>query len=1321
MGMIERKRTVLLGVFLLAVCLAASAPAPDTAASAAARTITVVMDDNYPPYVFRNDRGRLQGFLVDEWKLWSRKTGITAVVRGMEWSRAQDLVARGKADVIDTLFFTPQRARLFDYSPPYATIDVRLYYSRKTGRIDLRRPETFRRFTIGVKEGDACIEELKRREAGGLRPYRSYVAMIRDAAAGKLLAFCMDGPPARYLLYKAGVSADFRDSSPLYTGRLHRAVLKGRTDLLLKMESGFGAVTKAEREELAQRWLGPRNGADLRYLRYLAAAGGAVVAAALLLFFWSQALRVRVRRRTADLKNALDGLKRSEDELTALYNETPVMLHSIDRSGRLVKVNDYWLRTMGYDRAEVLGRKVTDFYTDSSRRYADEVVQPGFFRDGSCRDVPLQFVKKNGETVDVLLSATGERDATGAVLRSRAVITDITERKQAERQLQEYSEKARQYFDIAGVMFGVLDADGRVRIINPRGCEILGYGHDEIVGQDWFARYVPERLRADVRDVFLRLMAGDVAPVEYYENPIVRRDGTERIIAFHNMIVRDSRGAAAGVLFSGEDITDRTRAEAALRENEARFRAVFDNSVDAIGVSKKGVHVFVNPAYVALFGYGDNGELAGRPILDLIAPSERDRVRGYAEQRARGDPAPASYETRGLRRDGAEFSMDVHVSTYRSGEETYTVVILRDITARKAAESGLRASEEKYRLLFTANPLPMMVYDTGSLAFLAVNDAAVEHYGYSPGEFLSMTLRDIRPPEDVPKLLERLRNVAGTLRRVGQARHRRKDGSLIEVEVTTHEMVFEGRPARLVLAADITERKRAAEALQASEKKFRDLLENIHHVAVMLDREGSIIFCNSYLLDLTGWTREEVLHGNWFALFLPPDQREEVRSFFSSSLARGEILSHYENPIVTRGGALRRIVWDNTLLYDAAGAVAGVASIGIDVTEHRRTEEQLRQAQKMEAVGQLAGGIAHDFNNILSAIVGYSSLMMKNLEADDRNRHFLGQILESAERAAALTQGLLAFSRKQTVNLARIDLNEVVAQFRKLLARLLREDIELVTRQGERPVDVLADRGQIEQVLLNLVTNARDAMPRGGTIVIETRETAVDREAADARGLPRPGAYGLVEVTDTGTGMTDEVKQKLFEPFFTTKEEGKGTGLGLATVYGIVKKHQGAVDVYSEQGRGTTFRIYLPGALPAAAAEAGARPAEEEPAVRGGSETVLLAEDDEKLRVLTRTVLKGHGYEVIEAADGQEAVSLFRRDEERIRLVILDGIMPKMNGRDAWEQIRKIRPEVRAIFISGYAEDIFTKDGIPDGTTAFLQKPQTPSDLLRKVREVLDR
>jgi PAS domain S-box-containing protein len=598
-----------------------------------------------------------------------------------------------------------------------------------------------------------------------------------------------------------------------------------------------------------------------------------------------------------------------------------------------------------------------------------------------------------------------------------------------------------------------------------------------------------------------------------------------------------------------------------------------------------------------------------------------------------------------------------------------------------------------------------------------VNTSFMEMWGYeSMEEVMGKSFIDLWQNERAA--LNVLESLKGGRNLTSELPAKKKNGQVFHVFFNANTIITSaGAPISYMCSfTDITDRRQAEEALLASEVKYRNLLEGVQLLAVMLDQDGNITFCNNYLLEVAGWTREDVLNRNWFELFLPEDEQKSVREIFDIGISEGKIPSHQENAIITREGTLRLIVWDNLVLRNFDGKITGVASIGTDVTDHRKLEEQLRHAQKLEGIGTLAGGIAHDFNNVLNAVVGFAGLLQMQMDKSDPLIHFADEIMDAGLRGSALTLQILAFSRKQMLDVKPVNLNVILNSLEKMLHRLVREDIGITLDLFKHDLPIVADASQIDQVLINLATNARDSMSDGGRFGISTEHFVMDSEFIEMQGYGSPGEYALLTVSDTGKGMDEETLKRIFEPFYTTKEVGKGTGLGLAVVHGIVKQHNGYIKVYSEVGKGTIFKIYLP--LTGQSAEE----MEEKPddLIKGGTETILIAEDDASLRKLSKTVLSHYGYRVIEAFDGEDAVQKFAENRDSIKLLILDGIMPKKNGKEAFDEIRKLCPGIKTIFLSGYANDIFPLNGLSDKEAVFIQKPVTPRNLLRKVRETLD-
>jgi two-component system cell cycle sensor histidine kinase/response regulator CckA len=639
----------------------------------------------------------------------------------------------------------------------------------------------------------------------------------------------------------------------------------------------------------------------------------------------------------------------------------------------------------------------------------------------------------------------------------------------------------------------------------------------------------------------------------------------------------------------------------------------------------------------------------------------------------------------------------------------------------RQAQEALQESEERYRILFDGSPLPMYLFDQETLAIAAVNEAAVLHYGYSREEFLSKTLRDIWHPDQEAGAMASLPASSGEPRSTVR-RHVKKGGASITVEVFSHAVQLAGRSYRLSVVRDITERRLAEEQMERIHSEYHSLLNSIGEGVHWIGVDGRIRFENPAAAGMLGYEVSELI-GKPAHLTMHHTRADgspyPVDECVIYATLRDGVARHAIDEVFWRkDGTSFAVEYVSTPIRDEKDRPAGTVVVFTDITDRRRLEEQLRQSQKMEAVGRLAGGVAHDFNNLLTVIFGYSDVLLQGLEPGPLHEA-MQEVRRASERAAALTRQLLAFSRKQTLVPEVLNLGDVVSALSTMVVRLIGEDVKVSVVVSPCLGQVKADRGQVEQVVMNLAVNARDAMPKGGSLLFELKNVELDDSYAATHAEVKPGPYVLLAISDTGTGMDAETKKRIFEPFFTTKETGKGTGLGLSTVHGIVHQSGGAINVYSEPGRGTTFKVYLPRFAGDAAVR---RPVSgDHPALRAGSETVLVVEDEAAIRQLTKLILQKDGYTVLLAESPVAAERIAGSHPGPIHLMLTDVVMPGMRGPELAERLIRLRPDLRVLYMSGYTDNAIAHHGFLDAGTEFLQKPFTPLGLMQKIREVLSR
>ncbi|HTS50590.1 MAG TPA: PAS domain S-box protein, partial [Bryobacteraceae bacterium] len=856
---------------------------------------------------------------------------------------------------------------------------------------------------------------------------------------------------------------------------------------------------------------------------------------------------------------------------------------------------------------------------------------------------------------------------------------------------------------------------GRVLDANDEFLRIVGYSREDLeAGKlNWKHLTAPEWLELS-HEAVGQVQASGNAPV--FEKEYLRKDGTRVPVLIGVAAVRNPQPHTIAFVV---DLTLRKRAQAERDRLMVERIAMLDSVGDGIfGLDTSGRCTFINRAGSTILGYAQE-ECLGRNMHELIH-SRRADCSPYPDREC---PIFGAFRTgTGVcvdsevlwRKDGS--ALPVEYSSYPivlDGRIEGSVVSIKDISERKQSEARLRASEERFHSAFAHAAAGVFITDLEGV-FLEVNRAFCQMLGCDEAELLGTPYQNVAHADD----LERDRQVLGRLLRqeipgfVGQERFVRKNGEFLRARISVSVAKdASGRPTHVVcLIEDVTEQLRAESELRLSEQRYRSIVENTHEGICMCDADRRVTYSNARLCAMLGYAEGACLECS--QIHLESDAENTAGRF---ERRKQGVSEYFETRLRRRDGSPVWVSTSASPLRDDTGNFSGSLCLFADMTERKKLEGQLLQSQKMEAIGRLAGGIAHDFNNLLTVILGYSSILERKLAAQDPLTNNVVEIRKAGERAAALTQKLLTFSRKQVQSPRIFSVNHLIRDTESMLQRLLGEQIRLVTSLDPAAGNIQGDTGQMEQVLMNLAINSRDAMPNGGQLLIETERQELDRNAAQGHGL-QPGPYVLLSVTDTGCGMDEQTKSKIFEPFFTTKDPGIGTGLGLSTVLGIVNQSGGAISVYSEIHVGTTFKIYLPLVSGPVTVLELAR----HPAGLAHGENILLVEDDSRIRVLAASVLREHGYTVLEAASAEAALA-HGAALSSVDLLLTDIVMSGMNGRQLAEKLVAAHPQIRVLYMSGYTENAVTQQGVLDPGLNFLPKPFRPDDLLIKTAEVLAR
>ena len=1000
-----------------------------------------------------------------------------------------------------------------------------------------------------------------------------------------------------------------------------------------------------------------------------------------------------------DRRLAEEALRSSEARYRLLFesNPHPMWVYDVD-SLRVLAVNDAAVVAYGYPRNEFLNMSIRDL------RPPEEVQQLESFvarlEPGPSHSSRWRHRRKDGTVFNVDVSS---HDLPAPGVRSRLVLAlDITERLQAEEARDQLLARLQLQIDRMPLAYIQFDSNIRYSNWNPAAEKIFGYSREEIIGESVHFLVHPDD-HAQVDAIAYRLRAGDIAAQSINRN--VTKDGRTIICEWHNTPLFGSDGLFLGVLSMTLDITDRVRAEEALRESERRLRLALE-SAGAIAFMWDIRRVAVTRFFSTEPALPITAEHLGT-LNDVRTHIHHDDLAGFDSRLWACMSEGTEYRNafRVVRPDGTTVSLEEYGYIDRTADGTALCLtgISIDVTDRVAATEAMQVSETRYRQLVDLLPTAIFVHAEDAIVY--GNPAFLRMMGATrPEELLGSNPFDITQPSTHAAIRPRheLMTRTGEVVPGIEMQVVRRDGRSVPVYSVSAPISGYGRPATLVVLSDLTERERATELLQS-------VLGSVDDTIVTIDELGIVRSVNPAAVEQFGYAENEIVGQN-VNLLMPVPYREEHDGYLANYLRTGVA------KLIGIGREVEGRRRDGTLFpaeltvtefrFNGERHFTGVLR---DITERKRLESQFLQAQKMDAVGQLAGGVAHDFNNLLTVINGYCELLLASeLPAGDRRREMVAIILDAGEQAARLTQQLLAFSRKAIIEPKVLDLNELVSESARLIRRLIGEDIILAVISASTPVWVKADPSQLEQVIMNLVVNARDAMSTGGRVTIETTTAALKKGD-----LTR---FARLSVSDTGHGMTDEVKAKIFEPFFTTKDVGKGTGLGLAVVHGVVTQCGGQITVESALGVGTTFHLLLP-LVPVPTSDAA--PETGQPDTRG-TETILLVEDESAVRQIAHMSLKAQGYTVLEADGGAEAIRTAQTYPGEIHLLVSDVVMPEMGGRQLLEVVRKYRPGLRVLFMSGYTDDAVLLHGVVGTTDAFIQKPFTPLGLARKVREVIN-